>query len=93
MRICPRCSKSYDSQDKFCGFCGFNLAALQTAEMVTQRALNASDIHFNLGVVYYKMGKFEQAKHTFEKCLAENPDNLRVRDMYDKASEALKANG
>lgn len=91
MNICPRCGKFYDPEDKFCGFCGFNLAALMTTERDTQRALKVSDIHFNLGMVYYKMGKFDLAMQTFENCLEKNPDNLRVRNMYKQARKALKS--
>ncbi|MFQ5602957.1 MAG: tetratricopeptide repeat protein [bacterium] len=87
---CPRCYKQYALEDKFCGFCGFNLSALPTAEMITQRAMRVSDIQFNLGMVYFNMGKYEQALQNFEKCIEESPDNLSFREMYEKAKLALK---
>ena len=89
MGSCRRCGKSYDSEDKFCGFCGFNLAAQGTSELATQLSLKASDIHFNLGLRYLKDGKYQQALEAFEKTLAESPDDLRVQEMCWRAREAL----
>jgi tetratricopeptide (TPR) repeat protein len=93
MNRCKRCGKAFGAEDKFCGFCGFNRAALVTCELDTQRALKVNDIQFNLGIVYYEVGKYAQAMETFEKILEENPDNLRVRAMYERARKALKFSG
>ncbi|MFQ6112479.1 MAG: tetratricopeptide repeat protein [bacterium] len=91
MNRCKRCGKPFSPEDKFCGFCGFNFAALRTSELATQPALKVADIHFNLGKVYYEVGKYAQALEIFEKILEENPDDASVRDMYERAREALKS--
>lgn len=89
MNICPRCGKSYSSEDKFCGFCGYNLTVQINSNFVTQRALKVSDIRFNLGLVYFKEGKYSQAIETFEKILKDEPDHLQVQEMLERAREAL----
>lgn len=92
MNICKRCGEIFNPEDKFCGFCGFNLAALETSELATQQALKANDIQFNLGLVYYKMGKYTQALEIFEQFLEKDPHNVQVKDLYENAREAVKAN-
>lgn len=93
MDLCPRCGREFQMTHKFCGFCGFNLAASKTRELATQMALNATDMQLNLGKAYYESGKYEQALQAFEKLLIDNPGNSEAREMCKLSREALKASG
>ncbi len=95
MSLCKRCGKSFKAEDNFCGFCGYNLAAQDTSEMVTRIGLKATDIHFDLGVRYLSEGKRDQAVSAFKRILTEDPGDLRAREWLERAqheeSEAEKS--
>ncbi len=86
---CPRCGANVNSQDKFCGFCGFNLSATTNFVAGTQMEMKLADIHFNLGVVYFKNGKYTKALELFEKLREEAPENAEVLKMLEKTQNAL----
>ncbi len=90
MNVCGRCGKTYSIGHKFCGFCGFNLAASNTDGLVTAVTLKASDIYIDLAITYYEMGKYKQALETLEKFLKENPENSQAHEMYNRWRKALK---
>jgi tetratricopeptide (TPR) repeat protein len=52
-------------------------------------ALNAKDIQYDLGLLYFKEGKYQEALEIFEKIQKEKPDNLQVINMYERTREAL----
>jgi tetratricopeptide (TPR) repeat protein len=89
MDRCKRCGETFEPEDKFCGFCGFNIAAISTSELVTQQSLKSNDIQFNLALVYLKSGKYGHAIEIFEKLLERTPDDFQIRDLYETAIEAL----
>lgn len=97
MSTCPKCGATTNAEDIFCGACGLKLAAMvpqaPNNTMLTQKELKAIDIRFNLGVVYFKMGKYDQAMETFEKILQEEPNNIRVLDMCERIREARQKAG
>lgn len=88
MKICPRCDKEIQYEDKFCGFCGYNLLMEKAGSSYTQQELKISDIRLNLGIVYLKQGKFEMAIENFEKVLEMDPENISVKKMLQKAKSA-----
>jgi Tfp pilus assembly protein PilF len=88
MKACPRCDKEISNEDKFCGFCGYNLLMEKAGSSFTQQELKVSDIRLNLGIVYLKQGKFEMAIENFEKVLELDPENLSVKKMLEKAQSA-----
>jgi tetratricopeptide (TPR) repeat protein len=89
MNRCKRCGRNYQSQDRFCGFCGFNLAAQETSEMATRLAMKSSEIHFNLGLRYFNEAKYAEALSAFEKTQEEDPDDERIQEMIDRTRSAL----
>ncbi len=89
MSTCPRCGKSHGLDDRFCGFCGYNLAVSGRSDFETMRDLKVSDIQFDLGVLYYNEGKYEQALEVFEKIRAANPENSQVKEMTELARAQL----
>ncbi len=89
MNVCKRCSNSYSSEDKFCGFCGFNLAALATSEMVT-RVIKSSNIHFDLGLKYFTEGKYSEAIESLDKALSINPGDDLIQEMLERARQESK---
>ena len=88
MKSCPRCDKEIQNEDKFCGYCGYNLLMEKAGSSFTQQELKVSDIRLNLGIVYLKQGKFEMAIENFEKVLEIDPGNISVKKMLEKAQSA-----
>ena len=91
MNTCPRCGKSGEGDNRFCGFCGYNLTVQNASDFVTKYAVKAKDIRFDLGVVYFNEGKYKEAFEIFDKIHKEDPDNIRATEMYQRTREALKA--
>jgi len=52
-------------------------------------AIHAKDIQYDLGLLYFKEGKYQEALEIFEKIQKETPDNLQVINMYERTREAL----
>lgn len=88
-RNCPRCQAAAEAQDKYCGACGFNLTANAALAAGTQVEMKMSDIHLNLGVVYYKNGKYAKSVEMFEKILEQEPNHQEAIEMLEKARMAL----
>lgn len=89
MNFCPRCGKTFQPEDRFCGFCGCNLTVENISDFVTQPSLKISDIQFDLGILYFKEKKYAQAAEIFEKLQDAHPDNIQIIDMLQRAQEAL----
>ena len=87
--VCHRCGSPYKSEDRFCGFCGYNLSVTNSSNFVTMHAIHAKDIQYDLGLLYFKEGKYQEALEIFEKIQKETPDNLQVINMYERTREAL----
>jgi Tfp pilus assembly protein PilF len=87
MKRCPRCGTGANEEDAYCGSCGYHLLVEGSTPGVTQKELKADDIRLNLGMVYYKMGKYAQAVEVFEKILQHDPDNLQVLDWCERARQ------
>ena len=88
--MCPRCGKVSKPEDRFCGFCGYNLTVANTSDFVTKQDLNLNDIKFDLAMVYFKEKKYKQALDLFEKVIEKHPDNLQVMNMLDRTREILE---
>lgn len=90
MNSCPRCGKQIQENDKFCGFCGYNLTVEQTTNSFTQQELKVSDIRLNLGMVYLKQGKYNLALENFKKVLDHDPHHPTVNQMIKKVQAAME---
>lgn len=90
--VCDRCGSPTGSKDRFCGFCGYNLTVKNSSDFVTMHAMNAGNIQFDLGVLYFKKGKYEEALEIFENIRKEKPDNLQVINMCERARKAVNGN-
>ncbi len=90
MTVCPRCGKPHGTDDRFCGFCGYNLTVESRSDFVTQRDLKVKDIRFNLGVLYFNEKKYAEAGEIFEKILHDTPDHLQAIDMFERTKKALQ---
>ena len=80
---CTQCGAEYIAQDKFCPQCGAKLDATSQSIYSTQVGLNIEDVRNNLGVVYYKMGKYDQALNEFKAVLKNNPNDMKAKEMID----------
>ncbi len=88
MEKCHRCGFDIYNNDKFCGFCGYNLSASSNDNSFTKQELKLTDIRLNLGIVYIKQGKNDLAIELFEKVLKQEPNNLTVKQMLETAKAA-----
>ncbi len=93
MNICPQCGKDTFPGDNYCGGCGVDLSIhTQDNSMFTQQELNVNDIRYNLGVVYFKQGRYDIAMSNFKKVLDKNPDNKMAKKMLTRAHQAIEKN-
>ncbi len=83
-RYCPRCNTQNEPEDRYCGNCGYNLQAKEGIMGGTQVEMKLTDVHFNLGMVYFKKGDFPEAVNMFEKVLANNPAHPAALEMLEK---------
>ena len=81
MNSCPRCKASIFEDDNFCGTCGYEVNDDKQIPLVTKKDIKISDVRLNLGSVYLKMGKFEQAREIFEAILKNDPGNKMAKSM------------
>ena len=92
MSECPTCQAATEQSYRFCGMCGTQLQQAPTSGGLTQNALKATDVQYNLAVVYFKMGKFEDAESIIGKILALNPGDLNALALQNDIAEALTDN-
>ena len=89
MKVCPKCQAENELIDNFCGICGFKFDAFSKGLGLTQKELKAVDIKTNLGLVYFNMGKYDEALEVLDKVLANDPGNqpaqaLKGRILIEK---------
>jgi len=87
--VCARCGSPTGTKDRFCGFCGYNLTVKNDSDFVTMYAMDAKDIQFDLGLMYFKEERYQEALEIFEKIKEEKPNNLQVINMCNRASDAV----
>jgi tetratricopeptide (TPR) repeat protein len=80
---CTQCGTEYLEMDKFCPQCGAKLDTISQSLYSTQVGLNIEDVRNNLGTVYYKMGKFDQALNEFKAVLKNNPNDQKAQEMLE----------
>ena len=95
MLNCPGCGAEHESEDRYCPQCGGKLSSAPAFDpMRTQQSLSISDVHYKLGMVYFKKGDYLRAAQTWEKALEARPDDgdlkALIRDARSRhgASEA-----
>lgn len=87
MNVCTKCDTVITEGDKFCGKCGVKLVSPEMPSYMTHAGLNVAEVRSNLGVVYFKMGKYTEALNEFKKVLARNPNDARSLDMIKQIEE------
>ena len=90
MDKCLKCSADIFPEDRYCGQCGTAVQNEAAPVFSTQNSLKVEDVRFNLALVYFKMGKYEQALLEFEKVLKANPNDQQALEMKKKIEEAMK---
>lgn len=91
MTTCPKCKAAADDGDRFCNQCGARLEESSADEAAgqTQKSLKLSDVHYNLGLVYYKKEEFDKALEAWERGLQQDPDNPFLRKSVDDLKARL----
>ena len=84
MNNCPKCSAKTNSVDKFCGQCGYELEIQPGTQSMTQDDLKLENVQYNLGIIYLKMKKYQEALDIFQNLLEDDPDNLKVKSKVDQ---------
>lgn len=95
MSECPKCQTPCESEDRFCGQCGERLAMpeLSAEGGRTQKALSLSDVHYNLGMVYYKKGEYHKALEYWERGMRQDPGNPFLQKCIAEVREKLQNPG
>ena len=89
MKQCSNCRCEISTEDLYCGQCGMLLQSSELKPAITKAEIRIEEVRFNLGMVYFKMGKYCKAIEMFEKTIAINPKNLASMEMLNRANEAL----
>lgn len=94
MSECPNCKTPHAVDDRYCGQCGHRLSVSDFTESGarTQKSLDLVDVHYNLGLVYFKQGEIDQALATWRKALATDPGNESLLERIAEA-EAVQEKG
>lgn len=85
---CSRCS--FDEvleTDKYCIRCGARLLAMdgqQDVLLMTQRVMQAAEVHYRLGNVYFRKGDLDQAISSWTQALTLDPGLEPARQMLEK---------
>ena len=89
MPECPQCKAPCEAGDRYCNQCGLRLVddEFMPSGARTQKSLDLVDVHYNLGLVYFKKGRYEEALKTWRKGLVRDPGNEILKA---RVSEALK---
>ncbi len=90
MNVCIDCGFITYPDDKYCGGCGKTLPTSEYKNFSTQRELKIGDVRTNLASVYFKMGKYKEARSELESVLRENPDDFRAAALLEKINEVLE---
>ena len=91
MPECPYCKASCEPQDRYCSQCGVRLAeeAFMESGARTQKSLDLVDVHYNLGLVYFKKGRYQEALETWEKGLARDPGNKALQERITEVRKMM----
>jgi len=81
MNTCQKCKAENPDGDNYCGQCGFQLTNFGAPVGLTQHELKAKDIRLNLGIVYLKMGKLEQAMQIAEDLLEQDSNDAQAIEL------------
>jgi len=89
MNSCPNCGAHIEETDNYCGQCRFKLVPDKMEATLTHREINVQEVRSNLGLVYFKMGKFKEALEIFEKNLEIKPSDQHAKQMINLIKEEL----
>ena len=94
MAECPHCKTPYaeEASHNYCNECGRRLGGtlVMDSGARTQKAMDLIDVHYNLGLVYYKKGQYREALATWEKALARDPDNEMLKEKLEEVKGRLE---
>lgn len=83
MNNCPKCSASTHSIDNFCGHCGCELELQPSTQSMTKDDLKLENVQYNLGIIYLKMKKYNEALDIFQNLLEDDPENEQIKNKVD----------
>ena len=95
MPECQNCKTPYSSEDRYCNQCGARLIEPEFMDSGarTQKSLSLIDVHYNLGLVYFKKGKFQEALEVWEKALSREPGNEMLQERIAEVKARLQKAG
>jgi tetratricopeptide (TPR) repeat protein len=92
---CEKCNNICYPEDKYCGKCGAKLTwktkSIYVGGMAerdiksTKVSLDARYVLYQLGMVYYRKGKLDDAISTWQKLLEFDPQNEKAKSMLERA--------
>ena len=92
MPQCPRCKTVCEPDDRYCNQCGIRLVGDEFVDSGarTQKSLDLVDVHYNLGLVYFKKGKYREALETWEKGLTRAPGNEALQERIREVKQKME---
>ena len=90
MNSCPRCESSIFAEDNYCGTCGYEVNRDAKIPLMTKKDIKVEDVRANLGMVYFKMGKYAQAQEIFETIRENDPQNKLAQNILNHIEEIRK---
>jgi len=91
MLECPHCKTPYAPEDRYCNQCGMRVQEIEVMDSGarTQKSIRLVDVHYNLGLVYFKKGQYRQALKSWEKALAIEPESQAVQERIEQVKTCL----
>jgi tetratricopeptide (TPR) repeat protein len=92
MPECASCNTPYEADDRYCSQCGERLVESEFigSGIRTHKSLSLLDVQYNLGLVYYKKGKYEEALEIWGKALEQDPENSEILARMAAAREQIQ---
>jgi cytochrome c-type biogenesis protein CcmH/NrfG len=91
MANCSYCDEELGVGDRYCTRCGRQSASLASeGEVMTQKALDVTDVRYRLGMVYFKKDQYARAVEIWEKILAERPQDKDLERLIEDARNRLQ---
>jgi len=91
MLECPNCKTPYQPGNHYCRQCGTRLSQGRelNGNAVTRKSLNLVKVQYDLGLVYFKKGQYQEALETWEKALIRDPRNELVQECIAEVKALL----
>lgn len=90
MTTCTACGSDLEPEARYCDQCGQRLGAGRLPGGArTEKCLRLVDVHYNLGLVYFKKERYREAVSAWRRALELEPGNEDIRAQITGAEQRL----